>query len=210
MNRESTAQPHETQLVWFVVKLWLVVTVVALLVYLRVYRHGALLVEALIYLGLLLFLVRQKPLMTKLAKLPRHLRYALVGLVAVLIGGQLANQGANTFPIVEWAMYTQRAEGDPVYYEYRGMTRSGKEVMLPISRLYPTLDRKITWQLKALAASSSARYESLLRQVVLRHNHTHPDDPLCELTVYKCTIPLHATGRADRVQRSPFRQLSLQ
>jgi hypothetical protein len=57
-----------------------------------------LILEAGIYLGLLLFLVQQKPLMSIPQAVRPPSKVFLVALVVVMLGAQLLDRGMGTFP----------------------------------------------------------------------------------------------------------------
>src|SRR5262245_23795427 len=87
-------------------KYWLVVITVALLLRFHFYHEWRLILEASIYLVLVLLVVRQKVVVSTLEALRPSYRLFLVTLVALLLGAQLLGRSYETFPFVEWAMYS--------------------------------------------------------------------------------------------------------
>ena len=117
-------------------KYWLVVTTVALLLRFRVYHEWRLLLEASIYLVLGLLVVRQKVVVSTLEALRPSYRLFLATLVALLLGAQLLGRSYETFPFVEWAMYSRPPAAQPQYYDYTAVLQSGREVPLNFTRQF--------------------------------------------------------------------------
>src|SRR5262245_50210172 len=108
-----------------------------------------LVLEACIYLGLLLFLVRHKPLMSILPALRPPYVVFLTVLVMVMFGAQLLDRGISTFPFVGWAMYARPAYGDPQYYDYSAVLQSGQEMRLDVFRVSRSLSYRLLFPLKS-------------------------------------------------------------
>ena len=70
--------------------------------------------EILIYLGLLAFCAAQPALRELARNIALPYRIVSASLVLLLVAGQLAGNGAATFPFLPWDMYTRKAPANPV------------------------------------------------------------------------------------------------
>jgi len=180
-----------------------------------------LLLEAGIYLGLLLFLTQQKPLMSTLKALSLPYRVFLVTLVMLLIGGQLVDRGRETFPFVGWSMYTRPASGDPEYYDYTMVAEGGQETRLEVFRLSGGLSYRLLFPLKSLARNLAqtpegpwrqamiTEYEGALQAMARTYNRRNPEDRIQTIRVWHCTIPLHQYRHPSSIRRQLFWQLQV-
>ena len=201
-----------------VLKLWAVITGVAFLLHLRFYEQRALIAESAVYLAFLLLLARSASLQALLGVLGRRRRVFLVGLVGIMIGGQLVDRSGWTFPFVDWSMYAYPPDHLPKYYEYTGVMRSGAETESPFGGMYDS--RRIRWKLKGLARrqenadtddqrkEAKKRYERMLGDAAAEYNRRHPEDPLRTVRVRECIIPLDGiSGRSAITSRLFFEML---
>jgi len=178
--------------------------------------------EGCLYLGWLLFMVQQKPLMATLKVLHRPYRVFLVVLVMLMFGAQLADRSSVTFPFVSWALYERPAHGDPQYYDYTAVSQSGQERRLEVFRASRSLSYRLMFPLNDLAhrihqipeglqrQAMIADYETVLQTVAQMYNRRRPDDPIQTIRVWHCTVPLHAYRGPSSVQRRLFWQLQVQ
>jgi hypothetical protein len=178
--------------------------------------------EACIYLGLLLFLAQQKPLISTLKALRPLYQVFLAGLVVAMVGAQLSDGGKRTFPFVVWSMYTRPADGDPQFYDYSAVSQDGREMPLDVFRVSRTLSFRLMFPLRDMARKIEwagegsqrramiADYETILRAVARMYNRRHPDDPIRTIYVWHCTIPLHAYRTPASIQRRLLWQLQVQ
>lgn len=174
------------------------------------------------YLALLLFLVRQKPLMTTLKTLRLPHRVFLIVLVVFMLGAQVVDRGHETFPFVGWSMYTRPARGDPQYYTYTMVSQSGRESRLEVFRVFRSLSYRLMFPLKRMAHNIDrapegrqrqamiADYETALQAVARMYNRRYPDDPIRTLHVWHYTIPLNEYHGPSSIQRRLFWQLKIQ
>jgi len=178
--------------------------------------------EACIYLGLLLFLARRKPLISTLKALRPPYQVFLAGLVIAMLGAQLSDGGKRTFPFVVWSMYTRPAYGDPQYYDYSAVSQNGRELPLDVFRVSRTLSSRLMFPLRDLAREIDragegaqrqamiADYETMLRAVARMYNRRNPDDPIQSIYVWHCTIPLHAYHTPASIHRRLLWELQVQ
>lgn len=178
--------------------------------------------EACIYLGLLLFVGLQKPVISTLKALRLPYRVFLVMLVLLLIGGQLVDRGSETFPFVGWSMYAQPAHGDPQYYDYTMVSKSGREMPLEVFRLSGSLSYRLMFPLKNMARNIAQTpegpgrqatitdYEGALQAMARTYNRRNPEDPIQAIRVWHCTIPLHQYHHPTSIRRELFWQLQVQ
>ena len=178
--------------------------------------------EACIYLGLLLFVGVQKPVMSTLKALRLPYRVFLVTLVMLLMGGQLVDRGSDTFPFVGWSMYARPAHGDPQYYDYTIVSESGREMQLEVFRISGSLSYRLMFPLKDMARTIAqtpygswrqaiiADYEVALRALARMYNRRHAEDPIQIICVWHCTIPLHQYRGPSSIERQLFRQVQVQ
>jgi hypothetical protein len=221
MARADPREDKRSNIAVAVSKYWLAVTAVALLSRLPFYYEWHLLLEACVYLVLILLVVRQKVLESTLAALRPPYRLFLATLVALLLGAQLRGQSDETFPFVEWAMYSQRPAAQPRYYDYTAVLQSGQEVPLEVSRQFPSLSRKLLYHLDRMAPriahdpdgpegqAEIARYESTLRAVAHQYTLRHADDPVRAIRVWQCTIPIEAYRGKNSIARHLFWQVPM-
>jgi len=102
------------------------------------------LTEAVVHLVLILLLASFQPVVHFLTHLPRLHSKILIGIVALLLFGQIANRTAATYPFVTWSMYGESPKEKIVnYFEIYGVDREGNRVRLNPSRLFPYLRRNL-------------------------------------------------------------------
>jgi hypothetical protein len=178
--------------------------------------------EACIYLGLLLVLAQQKPLLSTLKALRPPYRVFLLTLITLLIGGQLIDRGSDTFPFVGWSMYARPAHGDPQYYDYTMVSESGREMPLEVFRLSGSLSYRLMFPLKTMARNIAqtpegpwrqamiTEYEGVLQAMARMYNRRNPTDRIQTICVWHCTIPLHPYRYPASIRRDLFRELQVQ
>jgi hypothetical protein len=181
-----------------------------------------LVIEACIYLGLLLFIGIQTPIRWTLQALNLPYRVFLVTLIVLAIGGQLLDRGSDTFPFVGWSMYVRPVHGDPQYYDYTMVSQSGREMPLEVFRLSGSLSYRLMFPLKSLARNIAqtpegpwrqamiADYEGTLQALARTYNRRHAEDPITTIHVWQCTIPLQQYRDPTSIQRHLFLQLQVQ
>jgi hypothetical protein len=181
-----------------------------------------LILEAGIYLGLMLFVGMQKPIMSTLKALRLPYRVFLVTLVMLVIGGQLVDRGRETFPFVGWSMYARPAHGDPQYYDYTMVSESGREMRLEVFRLAGSLSYRLMFPLTSLAhiiaqtpdgprrQAMITDYERALEALARMYNRRNFEDPIQTIRVWHCTIPLRQYRDPSSVQRKLFTHLQVQ
>ena len=206
---------------WRVAKYGLLLMLLVWLLSLGLHRLHPRLLEACMYLGLLLFMVQQKPIVSTLRALHPPYRVFLVMLVVLMLGTQLVDRGSETFPFVGWAMYASPAHGDPQYYDYSAVSQSGREVRLDVFRVSRGLSSRLMFPLRDIARSIDqaregpqrqamiAHYETMLRAVARMYDRHNPDDPIQTIHVWHCTIPLHGYRGPSSIQRRLFWQLQV-
>jgi hypothetical protein len=134
----------------------------------------------------------------------------LGGFVVALPVVQLINQNTKTFPLVAWTMFTRPVGGDPLYYEYSAVLRSGHEVDLHVEDLFPwamgrntliVLAHLAPHALPEHAGPDTARYETFLQALGRKYSAAHPQDPVELVRVWQCQVPLddyHGPGSIQR------------
>src|SRR5262245_44263877 len=202
MARVDPREDQRSNMAVAVCTYWLAVTAVALLPRFPFAYDWRLLLEACVYLVLLLLVVRQHVFKSTWAALGPPYRLFLATLVALLLGAQLRGRSDETFPFVKWAMYSRRPAAQPRYYDYTAVLQSGQEAPLEVSRQFPTLSRKLLYNLDRMTRriaydpdgsggqAERARYENTLRAVARMYTFYHADDPVRAIRVWQCTIPI--------------------
>jgi hypothetical protein len=119
-------------------------------------------------------------------------------------------------------MYTRPAYGDPQYYDYSAVLQSGREVRLDVFRVSRSLSYRLLFPLKSMARSldqaSDERqhqalivsYKTALQSIARMYNRRHLDDPIRTISVWHCTVSLHAYHGPASIQRRLFWQFQVQ
>ena len=182
----------------------------------RLYHNWQLILEVSIYLVWVLLVGRQKGIVSTLEALPSSYRLFLVTLVALLLSAQLLGQSYETFPFVEWAMYSRVPAAQPQYYDYTAVLQSGQEVPLNLTPQFPRVSRQLRMALENMARQIAhdqdgptrqaviARYESTLRAVGRKYNLSPANDPVQAIRAWLCTISLAAYRGKEAIERRLF------
>lgn len=194
-----------------VVRYWLAVAAVGLLFKLKFYDAVPELLQAGLFLAVLLWLARQRPLTDRLTQLPVSYQRGLVGVLALMIVVQLAHASNKAFPVVCWCMYSQR-KGYPVtWYEYQAVLADGREVPLAAGHgLFPALTTRVA-RLPELVEHMEnttdprqlARHRREYRQAIVtqarRYEQQH-GGRVVRVRVIRCRWPLDALHDERAVQ----------
>jgi len=177
--------------------------------------------EALLYAALALWLASRRPVRELVRALGPGQRAFAAALVAALVGGQLFDDGARTFPFVPWAMYTQRSPGDPVFCEYRLRRASGSLEDLTAFRPGAAMSVQMHHRLEVLSAQiegagdEAARtnllrdYDHVLQTVAAAAASRRSDDPPVAVEVERVTVPLRSYSGPESLRREPFRRVEI-
>ncbi len=182
------------------------------------WRH---LLEATVYLVLVLVISRHQEIRKLFASLPGTSQVGISILLAALMTVQLYGRDAKTYPLVFWDMYTDRDSGEPWFHDFSGRTRDGRELEINFARDYRGLSRKILFGLKDLKeeldevpdgaprAALESEYEDTLRSLGAIYNRDHSDDPIASLRLWQTTIPTSPFRGFEFAERSLEREVEI-
>jgi hypothetical protein len=178
-------------------------------------------VEAALYALLAAILATRRPLRDLWRQLGLAHRVFLAAFFALLVAGQLADDGLRTFPFVPWTMYTERATGDPSFREYRVRLASGRVRELSAFARPPTLSIQMQHALEQRAggivraageaerAAAVREYDRTLRALAAGSASADPGDPPVAVEVTRVTIPLRAYRGPGSLRREPVHSVDL-
>lgn len=107
-----------------------------------VFASPTAMVEILLCTAVLSPVLRNPELQSCLAGMSRPFVTGGFLLLALVIGGHLANNPAMSFPFPQWGMYGELAKPGPMdWYSVDGVTAEGQTVEVNVSHLYPPLGR---------------------------------------------------------------------
>ncbi|MGI9242309.1 MAG: hypothetical protein ACR2RV_16040 [Verrucomicrobiales bacterium] len=129
----------------------------------------------------------------------------------------------DTFPAVQWSMYTRQWPGQPTFYEFVGIREDGSEFVLPAYHAFRTQRRAIPWQAirtwhqmrRAKDDPSRDRLEEELRQLltslVRRSSGADraPGRGVRTVRLVECTMPRPSPGRELGTTRRNLAEISL-
>jgi hypothetical protein len=187
----------------------------------RALRPAGVILEALLILSAFAILLRHAPVAGAFREAPRSYRVVTLAVLAVFLAGHLAD--LNTFPLVQWGMYSKVHDGDnPSYQEYIATFASGVQREFRPAALFPGLRnahimRNLKLHVKTLQREKDPElrarrrgvYHATLAALVRIHNRQHPDDPIVELKAFSATLPLHPYRGQDAVERTFLWDLDL-
>lgn len=180
---------------------------------------SALIIEAVVYVGFIVLLSRNRAVVRLLRDLSHLHRGLLIGCLVLMIGAQLLGRSHRTFPFVGWSMFTRSRQGDARYLEYRGTTRHGAPTSQPLVGIFDTV--KMRWRLKGLIEQSEkpqkpekqeaarTEFNRLLRAAADAYNRRNAEDPLRSIRVSDYTVPLRAYRDRSSVEGRFLAELNL-
>lgn len=167
-------------------------------------------IETLLLVGLGLGLASRRPLRALLGESPRRYQVLFVAILMAVFGAQIVKNPFLTYPLANWAMYSQRASGDGSYVNLTLVLENGRETRLPIETLYRTLRGKLRARINRRVtdlneAAPGRDWERAHRKLVLhltaivsRWDDAHPDDPARGVRMESCGVPLEGyEGRSS-------------
>lgn len=175
--------------------------------------------EALIYLALLLGLARSSALSRAWSVLAGPRRSVIALLIAGMTAGQLVDSGRDTFPFVDWGMYSQPMHGDPSYFGYTAKLADGREVRFDVFRALSSLASRYVRPLDITAtkllendagpeqAALETSYDRAVAAIAEAWNRDHPDERIVEVQVWRYTVPLAGYAGPASIRREPFRRV---
>ena len=174
----------------------------------------AVLVEAVLVLGMTYVVASRPAVQQLLARLAPGYRAAVVVLVGLPLVGHLTSKPFHTFPFVDWYMYGYVPKGDPFHMRLLGTTRAGATVDLVPGRVLPAIgeariNHKLWEQIDDWNESEDADERALLMDQHVRtvaaigrlYNEEHGDDPLTTIGVWRYTVPIHPYAGPDAIVR---------
>jgi hypothetical protein len=173
------------------------------------------LVEGTIYLALLAFIVRQKPVLQIIEGLSRARQIFLTALVGLLLFGQMHGHSGNTYPFATWDMYTRRLPPEQRYYEYTGVLADGREIRLNVSRRFNLLNRKFIIKLSTGAdrilngeperrSKRIQEYEEMLQTIGNKFNQGVKGSNIVAVHVWRHTFSVEEFQRTGTTTRTLF------
>jgi len=180
----------------------------------RVVEPAGSVLETLLILSAFAILLRHAPVVSSFRAASAGYRMFALAALGVFLVGHIAD--ANTFPLVEWGMYSRVHDGDdPTYEEYMATLASGAKEEFHPAALFPGLRnarimRNLQLHVKALRRGDAPErlaqrrgiYHATLAALVRIHNRRHPEDPIVGLEVFSATLPLHPYRGQDAVERT--------
>jgi len=180
----------------------------------RAFRPANGVLEALLILLAFAILLRHAPAAGAFHAAPARYRVFAMAALGLFLLGHLAD--ANTFPLVQWGMYSRVHDGDsPSYEEYVATFASGEQREFHPASLFPGLRnarimRNLQLHVKALRGEDDPErrarrrgiYHATLAALVRIHNRRHPGDPIVGLKAFSAMLPLHPYRGQDAVERT--------
>ena len=181
--------------------------------------------EAMTILSVVALLLAQKPLRQALGVLRTPQRRFVGSLIGVILVTQVAGLKPNdTFPAVQWSMYTRQWPGQPTFFEFVGVREDGGEFVLPAYRAFRTQRRAVPWQAirtwykmgRAKDDSSREQLEEelrlLLTSLVRRSSEKDPapGGEVKSVRIVRCTMPRPSPGRELPTTRQDLAEISIE
>lgn len=171
--------------------------------------------QIIMYMAVVAALLSFKPVRSLLTSLPVTYRAIMVTLVCLAVAAQSLSAPQYTFPIVHWKMFSKQPANteDMIYYEFVGVTASGKRVFVRPPHAIPWLDHnrlRFLGKLERLlehgrqnraADDSTLKINGMLRGMGRAYNHWRQGDPLLALEVNRCTFRLSEYTDASSIER---------
>lgn len=172
--------------------------------------------EAILLVAILAVPLGSPALVGVIRRTPIVQRAAFGSLAAAMLIGHFHGKIYDTFPFVEWDIYTYAPAGEIRLFDYYAVRRDATEEHVVAADLFPVLRKKLAVHLEQLAiaieaaADSTTRetltrqYNGLLRAMARTYNREHADDPLIAIRIEQWTVPFeHYSGR-ESIARQPF------
>jgi len=192
------------------------------LLFIELPRPWPTVVEAAHYISWLLLLAASRPLRQLLLALPRPKQAAVLAFLGLMIVTQLIDRPWRTFPFIPWAMYSKNRPEPPQFFEYVGTCEDGREIRIPVGRVFRAQHRTVNWRLKWLwmkfqATTDEARREKMVRDmrvlltaVVKRYHEQQPEARVRHVKMILCTRPRPEPGLELEVTRRVFREFVIE
>ncbi|HVM95346.1 MAG TPA: hypothetical protein VMT89_03100 [Candidatus Acidoferrales bacterium] len=179
--------------------------------------------EVLLVVAIFSFLLASSDFVSAIRRTPSMQLVCFAGLAAAILTGHFHGKYYDTFPFVEWDIYTAAPHGDPLLFDYYAVRGDLSEEQLIPAELFPGLGKKITTQLEqtcgALANEAEAaderqptntrrmvqQYDGLLRALARAYNRQHADNPLTAIRIERWNVPLQSYRGRESIVRQPFR-----
>lgn len=177
--------------------------------------------EALLFILCLTLLISYAPMRSLLAALSRPQRVAITGITVVMVLAQLRDRHDESWPFIPWNMYRGRFDA-PRYLEVVGITQDGRELEIPVGKVYQSQARTLLWRLQLLSTlmdnndcevkklHRSEQFRTLLLNTVDRFQNQHPEIQMQSVCVNRCTLPRPGPGRKLAISRKKYLEYSLQ
>jgi hypothetical protein len=216
MKQKAPVQSYFLMFAW----LGLLITI-ALLLLAPLHSPWPKVLEATLYLLCFLLLGTYPPLRCLFTAIPRSQRWAVLSLAGILLVAQIKDRPQQTFPFFPWNMYHGRFREPPQYLEYIGVCADGREVFIPMARVFSSQHRTAYWRLQNLwkemeaAKDESKRqqhadqFRLLLMAMVARFNDQHPGTDIMSVRVIQCSMPRPAPGLKLEVTRHLYKEYPL-
>ena len=171
--------------------------------------------QTVVYVSVVVVLISFKPMRALLTSAPVTYRAIMVTLMGLAVVAQTLSAPQYTFPIVHWKMFSRHQSNteDMIYYEFVGVSASGKRVFVRPPHAIPWLDHnrlRILGKLERLlehglqnpaSGDDKVKINGMLRGMVRAHNEWHRDDPIQALEVNRCTFRLSEYTDASQIER---------
>ena len=149
-------------------------------------------------------------------------RRFLLGLIALLMIGQLSQSTSSVYPLAYWGMYSNVDPSGPVY-DYTGIRADGSEFRLPMTDLIRNHSKTFVWRLRSLAReinkagseAERARLETLYDDALqsawtlYRSRALKPDEAIVAIRVRRAVVSTRDFVDVEGVQWDHYREVPL-
>ena len=176
----------------------------------------------LIYLLWIVIYSRSGRIRWALDGVSRGQRCFLLGLIGLIVIGQLSQGKYSIYPLAYWGMYSRVDLSGPVY-AYSGIRVDGSEFRLPMTDLLRTHSKRFVWRLRSLshdirkASSDRERarlevlYDAALQSAWALYRSRTPNlaEEIVAIRVRRAVVSTHDFVDAERLHWDLFREVPL-
>ena len=157
--------------------------------------------EVTLYVSMSLLVLRDTRVAALWRTLPSPYHLFLGTLMSLLLSAQLVGRSGQTFPFVEWAMYSRQPPAQPLYFSTTAVLQSGQTIPLTIPPQYRSISRQLRYYLNRTSRQIAqathaptrhallAQYEATLRALAGQYKHRYTADPVRTIQVWRCSLP---------------------
>jgi hypothetical protein len=143
-------------------------------------------------------------------------RVVFGSIAAAMLIGHFHAKIYDTFPFIEWDIYTYTRVGEIRLFDYYAVRGDATEEHLVPADLFPSLRKKLAVHLEQLAgemetaADATTRdtftrqYDGMLRAMARAYNRQHAAHPLIAIRIEQWTVPGERYAGRESIARQPF------